>query len=136
MDYKTQEVVMEKRIISTLKAPSAIGPYSQAVAVGNIIYTSGQIPVDPSTGEVVSGDITKATARCIENIRAIAESEGCTLDDVIKTTLFIKDMNQFPLINGAYAEYFKYNMPARSCVEVARLPKDVGIEIEAVILKK
>lgn len=127
---------MNKKVIFSEKAPAAIGPYSQAIRVGDLIYTSGQIPADPSTGEVVIGDIKKATAQCIENIKAIAEVEGCSLDDVIKTTVFLKDMNEFSKVNEVYGTYFKENPPARSCVQVGKLPKDVDIEIEAVILAK
>jgi endoribonuclease L-PSP, putative len=126
---------MDKKIISTSKAPSAIGPYSQAVETGNFIFTSGMIPVVPSTGEVIYGDIRKATAQCIENLKAIAEEAGCSLGDVVKTTVFIADMNDFAAINEVYGTYFTSGQPARSCVQVARLPKDVGIEIEAVIKK-
>lgn len=127
---------MKKQIISTDKAPAAIGPYSQAVKVGDLIFTSGQIPVNSGTGETIYGDIQKATAQCIENIKAIAETEGCSLDDVIKTTVFLKDMGQFAAMNEIYSTYFKKDQPARSCVQVAKLPKDVEVEIEAVILKR
>lgn len=127
---------MPKKIISTEKAPSAIGPYSQGVEGGSLIFTSGQIPANPATGEIIYGDIKKAAAQCIENIKAIAESAGCSLNNVVKTTLFIKDMNQFSSINEVYGTYFTNNQPARSCVQVANLPKDVDIEIEAVILKE
>lgn len=127
---------MEKKILFTEKAPSAIGPYSQAVSAGDFIFTSGQIPVNPSTGEIIYGDVKKATAQCLENIKAIAEAAGCTLDDVIKATLFIKDMNDFSSINEVYGTYFVKDQPARSCVQVARLPKDVDVEIEVVIKKK
>lgn len=127
---------MTKNIISTDKAPSAIGPYSQGIDAGNFIFTSGQLPIIPATGQLVTGDIKKAAAQCIENIKAIAESAGCTLDDIVKTTIFIKDMDQFTVINEVYGTYFTSKQPARSCVQVARLPKDADIEIEAVILKR
>ncbi|KPU44157.1 2-iminobutanoate/2-iminopropanoate deaminase [Oxobacter pfennigii] len=125
-----------KKIIKTDKAPAAIGPYSQAVEVGNLIYTSGQIPISPKTGDLVSGDIKKATAQCIENLKAIAEAAGCTLNDVVKTTVFLKDMNQFTEMNEVYGSYFVTDQPARSCVQAAKLPRDVDVEIEAIILKK
>lgn len=125
-----------KKVISTQNAPKAIGPYSQGISCNGLIFTSGQIPADPVTGEVIYDDIKKATARCIENIKAIAEEAGCTLDDVVKTTIFIKNMDDFSLINEVYGTYFKNEQPARSCVQVAKLPKDVDIEIEAVISKK
>jgi 2-iminobutanoate/2-iminopropanoate deaminase len=131
-----EDIIVTKQIISSDKAPSAIGPYSQAVRAGNLVFLSGQIPLDPGTGEVIYGDIKKATARCIENIKAIAEEAGCSLNDIIKTTIFIKDMNEFSQINEVYGTYFTQKQPARSCVQVAKLPKDADIEIEAIILKK
>lgn len=125
---------MEKQIISTKNAPAAIGPYSQAVKVGNLLFTSGQMPVNPKTGIMVVDDIKKATERSLENIKAILEEAGTTLDKVIKTTVFIKDMNDFAAVNEVYGKYFTTNQPARSCVEVARLPKDCSIEIEVIAL--
>lgn len=127
---------MKKEVIFTKKAPPAIGPYSQAVIAGNLIFTSGQLPANPVTGEIIYGDIKKATAQCIENIKAIAEKAGCSLDNVIKTTLFIKNMDEFAAINEVYGTYFTQNQPARSCIQAAKLPKDVDIEIEAVIIKE
>lgn len=126
---------MTKIVISTDKAPAAIGPYSQAIVCGDLIFTSGQLPADPSTGEIVYGDIKKATARCLDNIKAIAEAQGYTMDNVVKTVVFLKDMNQFAAMNEVYGTYFREKQPARSCVQVAKLPKDADIEIEAVILK-
>ena len=125
---------MEKQIISTTNAPAAIGPYSQAVKVGNLLYTSGQIPLNPATGELVIGDVKKATERSMENVKAILEAAGTSLDRVIKTVVFIKDMNDFAAVNEVYGKYFTSNQPARSCVEVARLPKDVQVEIEVIAL--
>lgn len=122
---------MNREIISTTNAPSAIGPYSQGVKVGNIIYTSGQIPVDPQTGELET-DIKKATKRSMENVKAILAEAGTTLDNIIKTTIFLKNMDDFAAVNEIYGSYFKENPPSRSCVEVARLPKDAVIEIEAI----
>jgi 2-iminobutanoate/2-iminopropanoate deaminase len=118
--------------ISTSKAPSAIGPYSQAIVTGNLIFTSGQIPIDPQTGTIVSSDIERQTKQVLENLKNILEASGSSLSRVIKTTVYIKDMNDFQSINAVYARYFTEPYPARSCVEVARLPKDVLIEIEAV----
>lgn len=118
--------------ISTDKAPSAIGPYSQAIAAGSQIYTSGQIPIDPQTGAIVSPDIERQTRQVLDNLRNILEASGSSLSRVIKTTVFIKDMDDFQKINAIYAAYFTEPYPARSCVEVARLPRDVLIEIEAV----
>ncbi len=120
-----------KSIISTDKAPAAIGPYSQAVEVNGMVFTSGVIPVIPSTGEIPEG-IEAQAKQAIGNLVALLEESGVTIENVIKTTVFIKDMNDFATINGIYSEFFKTNCPARSCVEVARLPKDVLIEIEAI----
>lgn len=125
---------MEKQIISTKNAPAAIGPYSQAVSVGNLLFTSGQIPINPATGEIVSGDVKAATKQSLENIKAILEEAGTSLDKVIKTVVFIKDMNDFASVNEVYGTYFSSNPPARSCVEVARLPKDVLVEIEVIAI--
>ena len=124
-----------KTIISTPKAPAAIGPYSQAVVVGDMIFTSGVIPIIPETGELETGDIKAQAKQAIGNLIALLEESGSNAESVIKTTVFIKDMNDFVAINEVYATYFTDNYPARSCVEVARLPKDVLIEIEAVALK-
>ena len=125
---------MEKTVISTDKAPSAIGPYSQAIEVNGIIYTSGMIPIVPETGEIVSG-IANQTERALLNVKGLLESVGSSMDKIIKTTVFIKDMNHFSQINEVYATFFEGNYPARSCVEVARLPKDVLLEIEAIAIK-
>lgn len=119
------------KTVNTPNAPQAIGPYSQAVITESMIYTSGQIPLDPTTGEVVEGDIAAQTRQALDNLRGIIEAAGSSMDKVVKTTVFIKDMNDFAAINKIYAEYFKDKYPARSCIEVARLPKDVRIEIEA-----
>ena len=127
---------MKKEVIFTDKAPKAIGPYSQAVKTGDFLFISGQIPVDPSTGDLIVGDIQQETLQVLENLKAILEEAGGSLDQVVKTTIFIKNMNQFASINEVYAKFFPNNPPARSCVEVARLPKDVNIEIEAVATLK
>ena len=124
-----------KEIISTPKAPAAIGPYSQAIVVGDMIFTSGVIPIVPETGEIVTGDIKAQAKQAIGNLIALLEESGANAESVVKTTVFIKDMNDFADINEIYASFFTKNYPARSCVEVARLPKDVLIEIEAVALK-
>ncbi|MCL4439472.1 MAG: RidA family protein [Firmicutes bacterium] len=127
---------MDKVIIRTEKAPAAIGPYSQAVKAGNLMFISGQIPIDPATGSVVEGDIQAQTRQCIKNLQAICEAAGASLQDIIKTSVFIKDMNQFAKINETYAEFFNAEPPARACVEVSCLPKNVLIEIEAVVMVK
>ncbi|NMM64554.1 RidA family protein [Clostridium sp. P21] len=124
---------MEKQIINTPKAPGAVGPYSQAVKVGKLLFTSGQIPLDPATGKLVDGDIKKATERSLENIKALLEEAGTSFDKVVKTTVFVKDMGDFGAVNEVYAKYFTKDMPARSCVQVA-LPKDALVEIEVIAL--
>lgn len=126
--------IMDRKIISTDKAPAAIGPYSQAVEVNGLIYTSGMIPVIPATGEIVEG-IEAQARQALTNVKSLLEAAGSSMDKVIKTTVFIKDMNDFARVNEVYAGFFKGDYPARSCVEVARLPKDVLIEMEAVALK-
>ena len=125
-----------KTIISTDKAPKAIGPYSQAIEVNGMIYTSGVIPINPETNELVNGDIKVQAEQAIGNLAALLKEAGSDTEQVIKTTVFIKDMNDFAAVNEIYAKYFTKDFPARSCVEVARLPKDVLIEIEAIALKK
>lgn len=120
--------------IETANAPGAIGPYSQGTTAGNVIFTSGQLPVDPKTGDLVHG-IEKQTEQSLENVKAVLEAAGATMADVVKTTVFIKHMDDFTKINEIYAKYFKAPYPARSCVEVARLPKDAHIEIECIAIK-
>jgi len=121
-----------KNIISTPQAPKAIGPYSQAVEANGFLFLSGQIPIDPETNQVVENTIQVQTNRVLKNIGAILEARGLSYDNVVKTTCFIKSMNDFIPMNEIYAQYFSENFPARSTVEVARLPKDVLVEIEVV----
>lgn len=121
-----------KRAISTDQAPAAIGPYSQAIAFGPLVFTSGQIPLDPATGIIVTGDIQAQTRRCLDNVKAVLDAAGASMEQVVKVTVFIKDMNDFEQINKVYSEYFQDPAPARSLVEVARLPRDVGVEIEVI----
>ena len=123
-----------KKIISTDKAPAAIGPYSQAIEVNGMVYTSGVIPVNPATGEIPEG-IDAQADQAIGNLCALLKEAGTSADNVIKTTVFIKEMGDFAKVNAVYAKYFEKDCPARSCVEVARLPKDVLIEIEAIAVK-
>ena len=123
-----------KKIISTDKAPAAIGPYSQAIEVNGMVYTSGVIPVNPTTGEIPEGTQAQAN-QALTNLKNLLEAAGTSMDNVIKTTVFIKDMNEFVNINEVYKTYFTADFPARSCVEVARLPKDVLLEIEAIAIK-
>jgi len=121
-----------KKIISTTKAPSAIGPYSQAVQVGNLIYTSGQIPINPATGSFVEGGIREQTRQALLNVKAILEEAGLTMGNVVKTTVFMADMNDFSDMNAVYAEFFTEPYPARSAVAVKTLPKGALVEIEVV----
>ena len=121
-----------KTIIATEFAPSAIGPYSQANQLGNLVFTSGQIPLIPETMEILEGGITDQTEQVMKNLMAVLKEAGANADTVIKTTCFIKDMNDFAAFNAVYGQYFETNAPARSCVEVARLPKDVLVEVEAI----
>ena len=125
---------MGKRVIQTEKGPKAIGPYSQAVQAGNLVFLSGQIPIDPKTGELIKGDIRQQTQQVLENMKGILESQKLGMEDVIKTTIFLKDMGDFSQVNEVYATYFPSSPPARSTVEVAKLPRDVDIEIEAIAL--
>jgi 2-iminobutanoate/2-iminopropanoate deaminase len=125
---------MKKKVIQTDKAPKAIGPYSQAIQAGNLLFLSGQIPLDPVSGELVKGDIRQGTKRVLENMKGVLESQGLGMEDVVKVTIFLKDMGNFNQVNELYATYFPSSPPARSTVEVARLPRDVDIEIEAVAL--
>jgi len=121
-----------KEIIKTDKAPDAIGPYSQAVKCHDLVFTSGMIAIDPATDSLSTGDITEQTHLVLDNLQALFESTGLTLTDVVKTTVFLKDMNDFAKMNEVYGKYFTSEPPARSTVEVARLPKDVLVEIECI----
>lgn len=123
---------MPKKIVLTELAPAPIGPYSQAVSVGDLLFLSGQIPLDPKTGELVDGDIEAATTRVLENIRAVLDAEGLTFRHVVKTTVFMRDLALFPRMNAIYATVFSENPPARSTVQAAALPKGVSVEIEVI----
>ena len=125
-----------KNVISTDKAPKAIGPYSQAIEAAGLLFASGQIPIVPATGEIIAGGIEEQTEQVLSNIEAILAAKGLGLVDVAKTTVFLADMNDFATVNGIYAKAFVENPPARSCVQVARLPKDVKIEIETIAVCK
>jgi 2-iminobutanoate/2-iminopropanoate deaminase len=128
---------MLKEYVKTTEAPAPIGPYSQAiVAEGKLIFTSGQIPIDPGTGQVIENDIQKQTRLVIENLKAVLKSAGSNLDRVVKTTVYLKDMNDFAAMNVVYAEYFSSGVPARTTVQVCRLPKDVLVEIDCIALKE
>ncbi len=121
-----------KEVISTNNAPGAIGPYSQGIKFGNLLFVSGQTPIDPKTSKIVEGDVEAQASQCLQNIKGILEEAGSCLDNVLKSTVFIKDMNSFKKVNEIYAQYFTKNQPARSTVEVARLPMDVLVEIEVI----
>jgi len=123
---------MKKEIIINEKVPAAIGPYSPALKIGNLIFVSGQLPIDPATGEIVKEEVETQARRSLENLKAVLESYSVDLENVVKTTIFLKDMNNFSRVNKVYGEYFTSQFPARSCVEVSRLPKDADIEIEAI----
>ncbi len=123
---------MNKRIIKTDQAPAAIGPYSQAVRIGNMFYTSGQIALDPRSGEFISGEIEQETERTLENISAILKADGLSLDNIVKTTVYLTDLRYFTRMNQIYEKYFSENKPARACVQVAALPKGAKVEIEAI----
>jgi len=123
---------MKKEIIINKKAPAAIGPYSPALKIGNLVFASGQLPIDPVTGEIVEGEIEAQTKRSLENLKAVLASYSIGLENVVKTTIFLKNMNHFSRVNKVYGKYFTGQFPTRSCVEVARLPKDADIEIEAI----
>ena len=125
---------MSKKIIQSADAPAPIGPYSQAVQAGNMLFVSGQVPIDPSTGEVVQTNITEETQQVMKNLGAILQAAGSSFDQVVKCTIFIRDMGQFSAINGAYGQYFTEDPPARETVEVSRLPKDVNVEISCIAI--
>lgn len=121
-----------KEIISTENAPGAIGPYSQAVKTGNLIFCSGQIPIDPETGEFVSADVAEQTEQVLKNLSAVLKAAGSDLNNVVKTTVFLADMSDFTAMNEVYARYFSDNKPARATVQAARLPRDARVEIECI----
>ena len=123
-----------KEIISSEKGPKAIGPYSQAVRANGFIFVSGQIPLDPATGQLVEGDIASQTTRVIENMKAIVEAAGSSLNHVVKISVFLKDMNDFAAMNEVYARHFTTNPPARATIEASRLPRDVRVEMDLIAL--
>lgn len=125
---------MTQRIIKTDEAPAAIGPYSQAVVANGFVYTAGQVALDPRTGQLVPGDARIQTRRVMENLKAVLAAAGTSLDRVVKTTIYLRDLNDFGVVNETYGDYFKENPPARSTVQVTRLPREAAVEIEAVAL--
>ena len=124
-----------KKAINTERAPKAIGPYSQAIAINGMVFASGQIPIDPATGELNTGSIEDQTRLVLNNLKAVLDEGGCIFDDVVKCTVFLEDMNDFSRMNTVYAEFFNPPYPARAAVQAARLPKDVKVEIEAIAVK-
>ncbi len=125
-----------KEVVSTDKAPGAIGPYSQAIKVGNQVFLSGQIPIDPATGEFISEDVTEQTEQVLRNLSAVLEAAGSDIQNVVKTTVFLADMNDFAAMNEVYAKYFAVNKPARSTVQAAGLPKGARVEIDCIAFVK
>jgi 2-iminobutanoate/2-iminopropanoate deaminase len=123
-----------KKIISTNEAPAAVGPYSQAVRVGSMIFCAGQIPLDPKSGQIVSQEISEQTRRVLDNITAVLKAEGLTFDNIVKTTIFLTDLGDFQRVNEIYASYFKQQPPARSTIQVSALPKGARVEIEAIAM--
>ena len=124
------------KILNTANAPAAIGPYSQGVQCCNMVFVSGQLPFVPETGALLEGSVGEMTVQSMKNIEAILAEAGCTLKDVVKTTIFLKDLNDFAEVNAAYATFFPENPPARACVRVAKLPRDAKVEIEAIACKQ
>jgi len=125
---------MTRRVISTDKAPAAVGPYSQAVRAGQLVFTAGQIAIEPTTGKLIGGDVAEQTRQALKNLAAVLEAAGSSLEQVVKTTVFLRDMVDFPAMNAVYAEFFPHEPPARSTVAVASLPKGALVEIEAIAL--
>ncbi|HEY8497328.1 MAG TPA: RidA family protein [Limnochordales bacterium] len=123
---------MERQVIHTDRAPKAIGPYSQAVKAGGFVFVSGQIPLDPETGRLVDGDIVAQTERVLKNVQAVLEAAGASMADVVRATVYLKDLNDFAVVNEVYARFFPSAPPARVAVEVSRLPRDVRVEIDAI----
>lgn len=123
-----------KEVIATDRGPKALGPYSQAIRANGFIFVSGQGPIDPATGQIAEGDIAKHAARTLDNLKAILEAAGSSLDKAVKVSVFLKDMNDFGAMNEVYARYFPKNQPARTTIEAARLPKDIRIEIDLIAL--
>jgi len=131
----TVSFTQEKKVVATKEAPQAIGPYSQAIKAGGFVFTAGQIPIDPATGKLVEGDVKVQTERVLKNLSAVLAAAGSSMDRVVKTTVFLKNMSDFPAMNEVYGQFFKNDPPSRSTVGVAALPKDALIEIDAVALQ-
>jgi 2-iminobutanoate/2-iminopropanoate deaminase len=133
-DHFAARIARMKKIISTSEAPAAIGPYSQAVRSGNFLFCSGQIPLDPKSGQIVSGDIATQTRRVLDNVGAVLKAEGLTFENIVKTTIFLTDLGDFQTVNETYGSYFKQQPPARSTVQVSALPKGAKVEIEVIAI--
>jgi 2-iminobutanoate/2-iminopropanoate deaminase len=129
---RREEAVLSKTVLSSNDAPKAIGPYSQAVRAGQLLFASGQIPLDPASGSIVEGDVTAQTRRVMENLRAVLKAGGLSLADVVRTTIYLIDLNDFTKVNDAYGSYFEEPYPARATVQVSRLPRDARVEIDAI----
>ena len=125
---------MRKEIISTRTAPEAVGPYSQAVKAGNLLYLSGQLPINPSSGQLIGDGVTKQTRQCLQNLKSVLTAAGSDLENVLKVSVFLKDLSDFNAMNKAYSQFFSADQPARCCVQVAKLPLNARVEIEAVAL--
>jgi 2-iminobutanoate/2-iminopropanoate deaminase len=126
---------VQKEIIATKAAPAAVGPYSQGVRAGNMVFLAGQIPINPTTGQVSTGSIEEQTAQVLDNLKAVLAADGMTMDNVVSTTVFVKELNDFAKLNAVYGTYFKDKPPARATVQVQRLPKDVAVEISAIAVR-
>ena len=126
---------MEKKVVQTDRAPEPVGPYSQAVIAGGFVFCSGQIALDTATGALIEGDIRQETARVMENLKGVLDSAGCSFDNIVKTTIYVRDMNDFSAINEVYGSFFSDDPPARATVQVARLPKDANVEIDCIAVK-
>ena len=133
-DHFAARIARMKKVISTSEAPAAIGPYSQAVRSGNFLFCSGQIPLDPKSGQIVSGDIATQTRRVLDNVGAVLKAEGLTFENIVKTTIFLTDLGDFQTVNETYGSYFKQQPPARSTVQVSALPKGAKVEIEVIAI--
>ena len=123
---------MDKKVVSSARAPQAVGPYSQAISINGMLFVSGQLPIDPESGALLLGDIQAQTKQAMENLRAILEEANQSLSDVVKTTIYLKDMNDFAVVNEAYGAFFTGTPPARACIEAARLPKDATIMVDCI----
>jgi len=126
---------MNKRAVRTAEAPAPVGPYSQAIVAGDFVFCAGQIALDPATGALVAGGIRYETARVLENLLAVLREAGCSMENVVKTTIYLRDMNDFAAVNEVYGTFFKDTPPARATVQAARLPRDAGVEIDCIALR-